>query len=243
MLPDIVLPNFELTLPITKTKLECRPYLVKEDKILLMAAQSGNVTEIARATRQIINNCVLSPEGFDCKELPTVDVDFLFMNLRAKSVGESSDLELTCQQEYNGEVCGQDFTLKVRLEDVKLIDEKTDKRQFKIQLKGTNLGVQMKFTTYKATIDYNPNDDEITKDCRILYNSIDKIFDDNSIYKIKDNTFEEFQQWIEKLSKTQYEQLLEFIEELPYHELQLKHTCTKCGFNHDLKFRNVLDFF
>src|SRR5690606_18520820 len=141
MLPDIVLPKFELTLPITKETLECRPYWVKEDKILLMAAQSGNLKEISSATRQIINNCVLSQENFDCKDYPSIDVDYLFMNLRSKSVGESTELEMTCQQDHNGEVCGQDFTLNVRIDNVKLVDEIGDKRNFKIQLKGTNLGV------------------------------------------------------------------------------------------------------
>jgi len=243
MLPDIVLPKFELTLPITKQTLECRPYLVKEDKILLMAAQAGSLKEISSATRQIINNCVLVPENFDCRDYPSLDVDFLFMNLRAKSVGESTDLEMTCQQNHNGEICGEDFNLVVRMDDVKLVDDLSDKRSFKIQLKGTNYGVQMKFTSYRATMEYNEEDDEITRDCRILYHSIDKIFDENSVYKIKEASFEEFLKWTENLSKQQYEQLIEFVESMPYHELQLNHKCEKCGYEHDLKFKNVLDFF
>ena len=148
MLPNIIVPTFKVELPISKKKLECRPYLVKEDKILLMAAQDiENKSAISTATRQVINACVLE-DNFDVMNLSAIDADYLFVHVRAKSVGETVDLDITCNKETNGKTCGHTFKVPVSLNDLKIEGEEPEN---KIQI-NKDVGIKMKPTSFSAVL-------------------------------------------------------------------------------------------
>ena len=114
MLPKIDVPIYNVKLPSTGQELSVRPFLVKEEKMLLMAVKSDDAQEIIRTTKQVINNCIVSPE-IDVDTLPFFDIDYLFIALRAKSVGESIDVNFICQSEVDGDKCGG--KLKQRTDD------------------------------------------------------------------------------------------------------------------------------
>ena len=144
MLPKIDLPIYELTLPSTGKKVKVRPFLVKEEKLLLMALESDDDLEIVNTTKQIINNCIVS-EKIDVNTLPFFDVDYLFIALRAKSIVEKVDIKYTCKNVVDGQTCGSSFNAEIDVSNVKIIKDETVPNV--IDLKN-NVKVKMKYPSY-----------------------------------------------------------------------------------------------
>ena len=107
-LPKISVPTYDLTIPSTKEKIKVRPFSVKEEKLLLIALESENMGEIASTVKQVINNCIIKGE-VDVDKLPFFDIDYMFIFLRAKSIGESVEVKMTCNNVVDGEKCGEIF--------------------------------------------------------------------------------------------------------------------------------------
>ena len=108
MLPKIDVPLYDIEIPSSKEKIKVRPFNVKEEKLLLMAMESKDVNEIVNTVKQVINNCIINGE-VNIDKLPFFDIDFLFIFLRAKSIGESVEVNLTCNNEVDGKECGNRF--------------------------------------------------------------------------------------------------------------------------------------
>jgi len=136
MLPKLNQPTFELTLPSNNQTIEYRPFLVKEEKILLTAKEAGTHEDILRAVRTIINNCVVTP-GFDVDKLPTFDFEYIFINLRSKSVSNMIDIVVTDSDEA-------DYTISINLDDVEI--KRTEGHDTKFQLT-KDVGIIMKYPT------------------------------------------------------------------------------------------------
>ena len=107
-LPKISVPTYELIIPSSKTKLKVRPFSVKEEKLLLIALESESMVDIANTVKQVINNCIISGE-VDVDKLPFFDIDYMFIFLRAKSIGDSVEVKMTCNNIVDGEKCGEKF--------------------------------------------------------------------------------------------------------------------------------------
>ena len=240
-LPKIATPNFFVELPFSKKELECRPYKVAEDKILLMAAQSKKMNDIANATRNVMNACVVQ-DGFDVKNIASVDADYLLMRLRAKSVGEKSTLDFQCTNVVDEKVCDTPFTIEIDWQLIKLVDENKEKRIGDIKL-GDKVGIKLKPTAFESTLHFDPDAIEIDQNIGILYYSLDNIYDENAVYTRKDFTKEEFSEWVLSLQPEHYDQMVEFIANLPSLVIETSKKCTKCGFEHKIKLDNPLDFF
>jgi T4 bacteriophage base plate protein len=239
-LPKIALPTFTLNLPVSKRKVECRPYLVKEEKILLMAATDMNPKAIANATRQVINACVMEKD-FDIVNLPSLDADYIFINLRAKSVGEVQSVEVTCNHtKDDNTTCNNKFSVEVSLTDLNYRENKT--LENKIEL-ADGIGVKMKPTTFKATMDVDQDNEEIENRIVVLYNSIEQIYTKDEVYTTKDFTLEEFIEWMDNLNTSSLEKMLAYIADLPTLSIEKSAVCNKCGHNHELKFNDPLSFF
>ena len=103
-LPKIVTPSYELTLPSNGKKIKYRPFLVKEEKILILAIEGGDMKDITTAIKDVLSNCILS-KGIKIDDLPTFDIEYLFLNIRSRSVGESIDLIITCPDDGVTKVC------------------------------------------------------------------------------------------------------------------------------------------
>lgn len=243
-LPTIAVSTFDLTLPISKKKLTCRRYLVKEDKILLMAAQDLNaLDEIANATRNVINACVIKPTEFDIADYSVIDSDWLMINLRAKSVGEKVDVSITCSNKNSkDETCNTTFNVPITITDLTIKD--ADHASPKVIAINNDVSVKMKPTIFKASLDNSKFESKVDETISLLYNSIECVFDKTSVWTpYKDFTKEEFIDWIEMLETRVFSEMVAYVENQPYLILEKKEKCPKCGFEHDIHVHDPLSFF
>lgn len=239
-LPSITLPTYELTIPSNGKKITIRPFLVKEEKLLLMALESQEDIDIINTTKQIIKNCIVDGDDVDIDKLPFFDVDYLFIALRAKSVGESIEVKFTCNNYHNGNVCGEVFPANIDIANCKIIkNEKLDpsipvNAQFKVKMKYPN------YTVMKSIMD---NDNVLNKKIRIIAGSIDYIQDRDKVYTSKDVTKEELNAFVEGLTQEQYKRLEEWVDNFPYFVVTSQAKCPKCGYDHELEYREFTSFF
>lgn len=252
MLPKISTPIYDLHLPLLKKDVKFRPFLVKEEKLLLMAVESKNDKTILDTIKQIISNCLLSE--IDVDTLPIFDLEFLFLNLRARSINEIVELKYSCNNKIenkkeNGEIetktCGNILKFEINLLDIQ--PEFNPDQNDKIQL-SDNLGIVMKYPTVKMydkilseNEGKNHNELELTIDSMIK--CIECIYDKDNIYYAKDTTKEELIEFIEGLTKKQFEKIEEFFEKIPKIQKDLDFKCNKCGYHESLHVEGIQNFF
>jgi hypothetical protein len=250
MLPKIDVPIYELTLPSNGKVIKIRPYLVKEDMILLMAAESKEPKDILLATKQVVTNCVLE-DKFDVDTLSMVDFDYIFVNLRARSVGQDLKVQLTCKNKFpfmQGETpieveCNTDFEISYDLENVQVFRPEPSKNK-RIMLSGST-GVEMKFPTFALLDRLAGIEDVLERELQIIIACVDKVFDRDSVVSVDDSvsTIAEMRHWIENLTTQQFQKIKEFIENLPYLKLEFSGKCPHCDYLHKFEERKILDFF
>jgi len=238
-LPKIDAPIFELIIPSTGQEIKARPFLVKEEKLLLMAAESKDVKDIIETTKQIINNCILT-EDVDIDRLPFFDVDFLFIALRAKSVGENIDLQFKCNNIVNDEKCGNIFDAKVDVTKATIDKDDSISNDIKVS---DGKGVRMKYPNYTTMKVIMSDDSNIDKKIRLIANSIDYIYDKDQIYSAKDHTKEELVEFVEGMTEINFKKLENFVNNLPGFIVNLEATCDACGFVHKIRYKDFEDFF
>lgn len=238
-LPKIDQPIFNINLLSRKEPVKFRPFTVKEHKILLMAAESSEVNDIISAIKQIINNC--SIDEIDVDNLPLIDLENFFINLRARSIGEIVDMKYKCKNKIEEEECGKHFVLKLNLlEDVKISQIEVDKR---IALTDKIGMVLMYPTTSVLQKIMGKLDDENTLDISLIANCIDYIYDEEEIYYAKEASEEELIKFVGDLSTEQYSAVEEFLKNSPKIYSEKQHTCKKCGFEHNMRLEGIADFF
>lgn len=238
MLPKIDLPIYEIKLPSSGKPLKVRPFVVKEEKLLLMALESSDEREIIETTKQVVNNCII--DKIDIDKIPFFDVDYIFIALRAKSVGESIDVKYTCYNEVNGISCDTTFPAKIDVMNYTLI--KNENIKDKIQLTGS-LSVKMKYPSYTVMRLLESDMGNFDKKINIIAECIDVVADKDKVYTRKDYTNEELIDFIENLPQQQYKKLEEFIDNFPTFSITSKAVCPKCKFEHELDYRDFTDFF
>lgn len=237
--PKIATPTYELTLPSNGKTIRVRPFLVKEEKLLLIAAQTKDTNEIIETTKQVINNCILN-EDISIDNLPFFDIDYLIIALRAKSIGESIPIKFTCNNTVENQRCGHVFTIDVDISKTTVIKDETISPEIWLS---ESFGVKMKYPKYSAVKAIMSNETELDKIIRIISASIDYIFDKEQIYSAKDKTKEEMQEFVEGLTKIQLSKLENFVKNFPEIECRVEHTCEKCGFDHNIRYNNFESFF
>lgn len=240
MLPKIDLPTYELKLPSNGKEVRFRPFLVKEEKLLLMAAKSDDANEIIKTTKQVIGNCLLDSD-INLDTLPFFDVDCLFIAMRAKSVGESIEVNYVCQSiGEDGLPCQSKFPVKIDVSNVQV--EKNDSIKPEIRF-NDNLIFYMKYPSYSIIKILNDNDDSFEKKTKIIMASIDKIFSKDQYYSTKDFSTEELQNFIENLTQEQFDKLSEFTSNFPSFYVKAEGKCLKCGKDHDVRYKDFVRFF
>jgi hypothetical protein len=237
-LPKIDLPVYELTIPSTGKVVKVRPFTVKEEKLLLMALESKVASDIITTVKQVINNCLVSGE-IDVEKLPFFDVDYIFIFLRAKSVGESVTVNLTCHNVLkDGNECGNRFPSEMDIAKTETINKETNAD---IRLNATS-GVKMRYPNYgiMRKIESLPEMEQRTE---IIIASIDYIYDKKGMYSYKDYTKEELKEFVEGLTEENYNKLIEWIDNFPTVATVMEATCDKCGFEHKVRYTEFFDFF
>jgi hypothetical protein len=241
MIPKVDLPIYELTLPSNGKKIRIRPFIVKEEKLLLMAVESNDEKTIIDTTKQILNNCVIDGQDFNIDKLPFFDIDYLFISLRAKSIGESVDINYTCNNiTGSGNRCGNTFPAKIDVSNCSVIKDDTISKD--IQLSSKML-VKMKYPNYTTMKLILENDNIINKKINIIAGSIEMIQDGDNVYTSKDFTKQELVEFIENLTQEQYRRLEYFVDNFPSFVITSQATCDACGYTHKLEYKDFASFF
>jgi hypothetical protein len=244
MLPKIDVPLYEITLPLMKKKVKFRPFLVKEEKILLMAAESDEQNAVILAIKQIITNCLVTK--IDVDDLPILDFEYLFLHLRARSVGETIDLQYKCNNdiEKDGEKRKCNHVVSLSFNALEVEPNLTEKENNKVELT-PKLGIVLKYPTF-GSIDALTEDKNISSTELVLntiIGSIDYIYDDESIYYAKDTPKEELIDFVDSLSRENFSRIQNFFENIPKLKKKLDFECGKCGYSDTIEVEGIQSFF
>lgn len=225
--------TFDLVIPSTGETVQFRPYLVREEKMLLMALESQKSLEMMKAMKNIIDACF---KGVDASKLCLYDVEYCFVNLRAKSAGEIAQIEYGCSH------CGADNPIALDLESLKVSDKPESET---IQLTD-NIYIKMRYPTLADAI-RNPDLFASTMKANnligIISILIDSVMTEDSIIKFADETEAERNNFIESLNSKQFEKIKKWIEDSPRCSLNIKFTCSSCETENDVDLVGVQNFF
>lgn len=243
-LPKINTPLFELNLPSTGVGVKYRPFLVKEQKILLMAMESDDQKAMMIAIKQIINNCAV--DFADVDKLPLFDLEYFFLKLRAKSIGEEIDLNLRHPNGVNKDEqqCDHTTRFKLNLMDVN-VEKKLDHVDNILLDEESGIGIKMKYPTseFAESMDITGAKTQIDIASDAIIACIDFIYDKDNVYPAKDHTKKELVDFIENLSEAQFQKVSSFFDTMP----KLKHTinwkCTGCGVEDEVELEGLANFF
>ena len=208
-LPKINVPTYELEVPSTKEKITYRPFLVKEEKILLLALEENDELTIARALKQIVNNCTF--ENLSVNSMPLFDLEYIFLNIRAKSVGESADLKLLMPDDEKTYV-----DVQIPLQDIKVEFTKGHKKDIKLT---DSIMLVMRYPTYEL-LGVEDTDMTIEKTFKLISDCTEKVIDGETIYERSDFNDKDLQEFYDGLDSKQFQNVQNFFETMP----RLKHT-------------------
>lgn len=236
-LPKIDLPTYKLQLKTSDKEIRFRPFVVKEEKLLMMAVESNEFSGIMDAIKQVINNCVI--DEIDIDDLPLFELEHLFLNIRARSVGESVELSYVCQNIVDNKKCGGEMMVGVDLLKVDLESPKIDP----VLRLTDNIGIKLKFPTIEVSRTISNNSGEIDIATKIIEQCTEYLFDDQQVYKVDEMQPGEFVEFIENLTQSQFEKIKSFFENLPSIKFDTSVKCGRCGKQHDIHLEGILDFF
>lgn len=229
-LPSITAPDFVTTIPSTGQEIAYRPFLVKEEKLLLMAMEGDDDTEIQRAIVKILDECILT-EGVDVSKLAVFDVEFLFLKLRGKSVGEVVELKLG----HRDSDCTAKTDVTINLEEIKVQGEVSDG---KVNITD-EIGAMLHYPSIKdATSNDTTSADGMFK---MIASCIDYIYDQENVYN--EFTTDEMVEWLGGLSQDQFQKITAFFESLPKLSHDITFTCAKCGETETVTLEGLNSFF
>ena len=220
-LPTIVTPSYELTLPSNGKKIKYRPFLVKEEKILILAIESNSIKDISRAIKDVLKSCILT-KGVKIDELPTFDIEYLFLNIRSRSVGESIDLVITCPDDNETKVNTQ-----IYIDEIKVKKNKNHNPDIKLDDTYT---MRLKYPSLDQFIDDNFNFDlDRDNSFDIISSCIDMVFSDEEAWEAKDCTKKELLEFVERLNSSQFKEVETFFDTMPQlsHEIEVENPKTK----------------
>ena len=235
-LPSIETPRYELTLPSTDKVLQYRPFLVKEEKILLVAMESNNNKEILNATKEILRACTF--EKIDVDTLPIFDIEYIFLQIRSKSVGEIAKFKMLCpdDKETYADVEVDLTKVNVQVDDAHTNNVVIDENR--------KLGIVFNYPTLEMTkAGFNVTDTDIDSLFEIMANSINHIYEGDKIYPSKDSTKEEMKKFLEGLPQTAFNKIKTFFETMPQlrHSVEVENPKTKV--KSTIVLQGIRDFF
>ena len=241
-LPKLDVPIFTIDLPLSKTKLRYRPFLVKEEKLLLMAMESDDDVTVLETIKQIINNCCL--DDVDVNSLSITDLEFFFLNLRARSIGELVDLQYKCNNKVmdeNNEEHPCDNVVKIKLNVLEIQPTFDEKHKDKIELT-SDMGIVMKYPSF-STIQNSKAENEVDKILEIIMDCVSYIYDADNIYYRKDMEDSELTEFIDNLSQAQFSKIQQFFETIPKIKKDIDFKCSKCGYEEKITIEGLQNFF
>jgi len=239
-LPKINTPTYELTLPSNRKKIRYRPFLVREEKILVLAMESNDQKQITDAIIQIIGDCLIT-KNIDVTKLPTFDIEYLFLNVRSKSVGETVEVNITCPDDGKTTVetsINIDDIKVVKNKDHKLIVQLDEKYSMKLKYPSLDQFVENNFDFEMAA----PNE-SVSAAMSMLSSCIDMIYDEEESWDASESTKEELDEFIDQLNTKQFQQVEEFFRTMPKLSHKLKVTNPQTGVESEVVLEGLASFF
>ena len=208
-LPKIAPPTYELVLPSTGKKIKYSPFLVKEEKILILALESEDTKQITNAIKTILKSCI-STRGIKVEDLPTFDIEYIFLNIRGKSVGESIEVLVTCPDDGETQV-----ERKIYIDEIQV--EKDEKHSPDIKL-DHSLTLRMKYPSLNEFVQNNfsaSDDNTLQASMDIIASCIDVVYSEDESWAAADCTKKELSEWLETLNTSQFKEVETFFETMP----------------------------
>tara|TARA_B100000212_G_scaffold280930_1_gene220831 strand:- start:59 stop:778 length:720 start_codon:yes stop_codon:yes gene_type:complete len=236
-LPKITTAEYELKLPSNGKTVKYRPFLVREEKILILSLESQDQKQISNAVKQVLKECVLT-KGIKIDTLPSFDIEYLFLNIRGKSVGETIELIVTCGDDGVTEV-----PVTVSIDDIKVV--KADDHSPDIEL-ADGYTVKMKYPSLSQFVETNFQDDEknqVEKSFNIVAQSIDMVYNDEEMFSASECTKKELKEWVESLTSEQFQKIEKFFDTMPKLKHTLKVTNPKTNKENTIELEGLTDFF
>lgn len=231
-LPKLNSATYETTIPSTNEKITFRPYLVKEEKILMMALESKDQDQIIRATKDLISSCVI--EDIDVNKLATFDVEHLFLRLRSKSVGESIGLKIKCDH------CETENDVSIDVTDIK-VDVTEDDNIIMIT---DSVGVKMRYPSFDDVSSITEGKEEsIETALNIIIKCVDAIFDADEVYSAAREGEKQVKEFIESLNTVQFQNIAKFFDTMPALKSSINFKCTSCGEENSSELKGLQSFF
>tara|TARA_A100001015_G_scaffold318878_1_gene440092 strand:+ start:24 stop:734 length:711 start_codon:yes stop_codon:yes gene_type:complete len=232
-LPVLNNPNYEMELPSTGEKIEFRPFLVKEQKILMMAMESEDTSSQAKAVIDIIKNCTFGKLDDMIEVLPTYDIEYMFLQIRQKSVGETVDITVTCPDDGETKV-----PVTINLEDISIVRTEGHTNTVMITDK---IGMTMRHPTMKQILSYDLTKmDTMESTFGIIQDCLENIFDENEVYD--DMNKKELSEFIEQMTTGQFEKVTEFFTTMPKLKHTVKVTNPNTGVDNDIVLEGMQSF-
>ena len=236
-LPKIATPTYELVLPSTEQPIEFRPFLVKEEKLLVLALESEDTKQITTAIKAVLKSCVLT-KGIKVENLPTFDIEFLFLNIRGKSVGEELEVNIICPDDEETQV-----TVDISLDDIQV--QKNEDHTNKIQL-DQSLMMEMKYPSLdqfiKNNFDFNETN-QMDQSFQLIATCIDKIYSEEEVWATADCTKKEVNDFLESMNSGQFKEIEKFFETMPKLSHTIKVTNPKTKVESDVVLEGLASFF
>jgi hypothetical protein len=236
-LPKVSTPTYELEIPSIKKTIKYRPFLVKEEKILIIAMESEDPKQITEAVKDVIANCIIT-KGIKVDSLATFDIEYLFLNIRGKSVGETAEVLITCQDDGETQV-----PVTINLDDIKVEVNKDHNRDVQLD---DNLTVRMKYPSISEFIKNNfiRNDQISVEDTfGVITSCIEQIYSEEESWAASDSTKKELTEFLESLSSKQFKKIEKFFETMPKlsHTINIKNPNT--GVENKIVLEGLTSFF
>jgi len=222
-LPTIATPTYELELPSSGQKIKYRPFLVKEEKLLVLALESDSTKEISNAIKSVLKSCIQT-RGVKVETLPTFDIEYLFLNIRGKSVGEEVEVNLIAPDDGETSVA-----VKINIDDIKVQKKKDHNKQIKLD---DTLMMEMKYPSLdqfiKSNFDFS-GESGMDQSFELIATCIDKIFSEEEVWTTSDCSKKEITNFLEQMNSIQFKQIENFFETMPKlsHEITFTNPNTK----------------
>ena len=236
-LPKINTPTYELILPSTGKKIKYRPFLVREEKILIMALEGENNQEITNSIIQILSDCILT-KNINVSKLATFDIEYLFLNVRAKSVGETVEVNVTCPDDNKTSV-----QMEINIDSIKVQKTRGHKSTIKLD---DQYSMKLKYPSMDEFIGSNfesNQESDVNKSLNMITSCIEMIYDEEESWDASDSTQQELEEFIEQLNSKQFKLIEKFFETMPKLSHKVKVTNPTTGVESEVVLEGLASFF
>jgi hypothetical protein len=237
-LPKISTPTYELILPSTEQTIKYRPFLVKEEKLLVIALESEDSKQITNSIKTVIKNCI-ETKNIKVESLPTFDIEYLFLNIRGKSVGEEIEVGIICPDDETTSV-----QVKINIDEINVIKDPEHEKQIKIDDK---ISMEMKYPSLeqfiKNNFSMNDSDNIMEKSFELVADCIDKIYTEDNVWTSSDVTKKELIEFMDQMNSNQFKKVERFFDTMPKLSHKIKVTNPNTNIESEVVLEGLSSFF